>query len=603
MTTRAALAIGIGLALASGCAIVQPADVPTVAPGTVNDAVARDYPGAANVLAGFDVSGERALRDGDGVLYGIELVRGETVTRRLLRVEVALDHPLARRALVTFSRPDCATQIPPRVARGLHLVFTLLDADGKELERSQSPMTVDYYLTESFVAGITSTAVSVRGIASARLLEVIKLLQGDPVLKKLLAEAAAVPFDLRLLFRRDLLLEPAFDQGKTATLAGALAALPNAHELPFDLRLNDSLFVRLSATVVEPHGPTGAVAGIALLRAQQATDPSRQVRLQLLATARGPQSDWQRHGVVCTTGAVDEGVALAFSPDGRWVAMPGARGVVELRDLHAVDPTSTRRLLGADGMVGGLVFLDDSTLLVGRGAAVEVFAIAGDGAELQPAATIKTALPVAAIEMSERRTCFVGSCGSEVQRWEFGSDLARPVMETVCAAEPITGKLGDGSAAMPVYVYPPVAFLVAGADRDRVVVHHGATFAKDSWRDFEHRRVGDGTWERRELAPLAASASPRERWRGSDPPLLMPTGVQKGGGHTQSLDGKARFFAGGVLLLERHGQWLMLGTGHGDSDAIVHGFDPSGRFFAFVAPGLRLLLDVERVVPSQDGKR
>ncbi len=44
----------------------------------------------------------------------------------------------------------------------------------------------------------------------------------------------------------------------------------------------------------------------------------------------------------------------------------------------------------------------------------------------------------------------------------------------------------------------------------------------------------------------------------------------------------------------------MLGTGDGDSDAIVHGFDPSGRFVAFVARGLRLLLDVERVVPSQD---
>ena len=82
----------------------------------------------------------------------------------------------------------------------------------------------------------------------------------------------------------------------------------------------------------------------------------------------------------------------------------------------------------------------------------------------------------------------------------------------------------------------------------------------------------------------------------------MPTGVLKGACWSQSRDGKSKFFAGDALLLERHGQSLVLGTGDGDSDAIVHGFDPSGRFVAFVASGLRLLLDVERVVPSQDAE-
>jgi hypothetical protein len=39
-----------------------------------------------------------------------------------------------------------------------------------------------------------------------------------------------------------------------------------------------------------------------------------------------------------------------------------------------------------------------------------------------------------------------------------------------------------------------------------------------------------------------------------------------------------------------------LGLGHRNPVQIVHGFDPSGRFAAFVSPGYRLLIDCERAI-------
>ena len=39
-----------------------------------------------------------------------------------------------------------------------------------------------------------------------------------------------------------------------------------------------------------------------------------------------------------------------------------------------------------------------------------------------------------------------------------------------------------------------------------------------------------------------------------------------------------------------------LGLGHRNPGQIVHGFDPSGRFAAFVSPGYRLLIDCERAI-------
>jgi hypothetical protein len=359
------------------------------------------------------------------------------------------------------------------------------------------------------------------------------------------------------------------------------------------------------------------VAGIVLLRAQQAEDVTRQVRLQLLACARGAASEWQRSGMLATCGAVDEGVALAFSPDGRWVAMPGERGLVELRDLRAADPTVPRLLRGSpqrtkvgvvdgatqqDGVsetVGDIAFLDATTLLVAGPKMVAVFDVAdleATGGTLEPVATVATKRRVLALEIASQRTCFVGLPGGEVQRWTFGVEQGEPTIEPVCAAESVTARLDNGTD-LPVFLHPPLGFLVAGGDRDRCVARRGALADPNAGRDLEYVRDAAGVWHQHELPPLPPGATPRERWRGASGVLHGKDGVLKGGGLSGPLRSEHKLLAGERVTLHGGPQGSRkLGIGHSNPGQIVHGFDPSGRFAAFVSPGYRLLIDCERAI-------
>jgi hypothetical protein len=471
----------------------------------------------------------------------------------------------------------------------------------------------DFLLEQSFtdcLQGAGQADSAAIAIAAWRLVQVVNLLNNDPTLKRLLAEVATIPFDLRLLWRRELMLVPYFERGVAAPQSGegVLAeALAPRYELPFDLLLNDSVIVRLSATVVPPQGPSGAAGGIVMLRAQQAEDVSRQVRLQLLACKRGASSDWQRAGLHVRCGAVDEGVALAFSPDGRWVAMPGELGVVELRDLQSPDPTSTRSLCGSRAKVRDLAFLDTATLLVACGSAVEAFDLTVVGAldaKLAPVATVATPATVAALELAPQRACFVGLGDGAVQRWAFVGNLGTPQIEPVCDGDKVGVQMAIDSE--PLEFMPPPGFLVSGDDRDRVVVGQGLWIAAESRgqtsvgtgsKDFEYVRDAAGVWHKRELSPLSPSATQRERWRGTNGIERGMAGVFKGGGFSETLRGDLKLFAGATVMLMggTHGV-KVLGDGHHSNGQIVHGFDPSGRFAAFVSPGYRLLIDCERAV-------
>jgi hypothetical protein len=571
---------------------VSPADVPAAAAAAFTPEAATKWPGAAAILPGIDVAGERELRPGDRVLYGIELARGDRIVRKLLRIEVVRGTPAHDLGTLTFHGTEALriAPVPARVARLVELEFTLFEADGRELQRSRSDATADYFLEESFVAGIVAARsgdVRTASIASARLLQIVRLLQQDTILKQLLAEVASIPFDLRLLFRRDITLVPDFANGAAATCDARdpfSRALGVRFDLPFDLLLNDSAFVRLSATVTDPRGPTGAAAGIVLLRAQQASDPTRQVRLYLLACARGERTEWQRSGVLTRCGSIDEGVALAFAPDGRFVATPGARGEVELRDLRLPDPTVPVLLAGARDPVGALAFLDDAHLLVGRGARVELFAVGGEGAKLSPVATLATERTVSAIEVAGARTCFVAFPGGEVQRWTFAADGSRPAIEEVRAANVEEATLGDGPP-MPYYEAQAPGALLAGDERDRVVfAWHGD--------DSEFVRGDDGTWRATALAPLADGIARLARWRRGPAPMFESIGY--GGGFVTSHEGGARAFGGSNLLLITRDKTWSIGRGAFDPRSIVHGFSPGGRCYVFVSPGYRVFVDPTR---------
>jgi hypothetical protein len=109
----------LACALLAGCAVVGVEDVPPAAAAAANVAVARDFPGAARVLQGFELAGERALRHGDRVLYGVELARGDVVTRNLLQIEVVAE-TVTPEGTLRFESAD-KRFIPARVVRQVAL--------------------------------------------------------------------------------------------------------------------------------------------------------------------------------------------------------------------------------------------------------------------------------------------------------------------------------------------------------------------------------------------------------------------------------------------------------------------------------------------------
>jgi hypothetical protein len=372
--------------------------------------------------------------------------------------------------------------------------------------------------------------------------------------------------------------------------AGWTERLGPHFELPFDLLLNDSVFVRLSATVIAPRGPTGTAAGIVGLHAQQATDPSRRIRLQLLACARGPQNEWQQHGMLARCGWTDEGCALAFAPTGGRMVTPGALGRAELRDLGRADPNSAAVLSGAPAPVADLAFVDADTVLVARGSAIEVFAVAGvePGQVLAPVATVPLPRRPVALLAANGRACFVGCLGGEVLHLMFAEGEALPRLETVRPALATTAKIGAAPAA-PVALDPGRDFLRTAGDGGVDVQWYAET--------ARYRRSSAGTW-RKEAVDAESSA--------------RPGFLSKRGGRIDGLDGVSAGQGGSVKEPGADTFRPMMSicwgnSGHSpghmfpcddDLEAITHGFDPSGRFYAYVEPGYRLLVDVDRLRAS-----
>lgn len=609
---------GVGCVLFAACAALRPEDVPepaaaTAAAATANDAErAARFPGAAGLLRGFDFAGERQLRDGDTLLFGVTVHDAAATKRWLLRLVVERDDPELKTALATMRRLTDQRVVMQRPTRELVVALQLFDGDGRELAQSRL-QTMDLVLESSFVAAVQALR---RGdqdqevVVRTQLAEIAGLLANDPVLNRLLAEVASVPLDLRLLWRRELSLQVYCDKATEVVGAGALAVpTPARFDLPFDLFLNDSLLVRLSVAVAEPHGPTAAVAGIVRLLAQQADRPERQLTMELLAAARGPRSELVANGATAFLGIADEGFGLAFSPDGRWLAMPGPLGTVELRDLPQDDPSVPCRLLGAFQSVGALHFLDDRTLLVARGHAIERFDCtnARVGGELRPVATIAGGEaergPVLAIEPAGDGAVFVGWPAALVERWTFDGTLVPTQRELVRPATIETMEMSvGGGPRQPVAVrpHPHCGWLLGGGDRDRCLVRRwekggNGAFVYASWR-----RDADGTWSERTLPPMPRTPARSGLWRafGADgapvagwvPAPAVADEVAFGDAVARPRRGMGHADVAEQVRLT-FGETRRLGTPYG-GNWFVHGFSPDGRFYAYCGAGHRVLAKV-----------
>ena len=599
---------GFGCGLLAACSALRPEDVPepaaaTAAAATTNDAErAQRFPGAEALLRGLDFAGERQLRDGDTLLFGVTVHDTAATKRWLLRLVVERDDPELKTTLATMRRFADQRVVMQRPTRELVVALQLFDGDGRELAQSRL-QTMDLVLESSFVAAVQALR---RGdqdqevVVRTQLAEIARLLANDPVLKRLLAEVASVPLDLRLLWRRELSLQVYCDKATEVVGAGALAVpTPARFDLPFDLFLNDSLLVRLSAAVAEPHGPTAAVGGIVRLLAQQADRPDRQLTLELLAAARGPRSEFAAHGAAAFLGTSDEGVGLAFSPDGHWLALPGPLGTVELRDLRLEDPSVPCRLLGAFAPVGALHFLDARTLLVARGSSLECFdctnARAGD--ELQPAATIVGGAAergrVLAIEPAGDRAVFVGWAGAEVERWTFAEGLEPVQREPVRPAtvETMAMQLASGvQTEVRMRNHSVFGWLLGGPDADRCLVRWQPASKKPAV-DAAWRREANGTWTEQVLPALEAERelARSDRRRVATVAVTFDE-VAFGTMLARPRQGSAHAAVAGVVSLTTVGTRL-LGTCHSKSE-FVHGFSPDGRFYAYCAAGHRVLAKV-----------
>jgi hypothetical protein len=505
-----------------------------------------------------------------------------------------------------------------RPTRDLVVALQLFDGDGRELAQSRLK-TMDLVLESSFVAAVQALR---RGdqdqevVVRAQLAEIASLLANDPVLKRLLAEVASVPLDLRLLWRRELSLQVYCDKATEVVGAGALAApTPARFDLPFDLFLNDSLLVRLSVAVAEPHGPTAAVAGIVQLLAQQADRPERRLTMELLAAARGPRSELVANGATAFLGIADEGYGLAYSPDGRWLALPGPRGTVELRDLRQDDPSVPCRLLGDFAAVHALHFLDASTLLVARGNTIERFDCtnAKVGGELRPLATIAGGEaergPVLAIEPAGDGAVFVGWPAALVERWTFDGALVPTQRELVRPATIETAEMSVGGGPkqqVAVRPAPSCGWLLGGSDRDRCLVRRRQQGADDAFVYASWRREADGTWSERTSPPMPRAPARSGLWRafGADgapvagwvPDPAVADEVAFGDAVARPRRGLGHADVGERLRLT-FGGTRCLGTPYG-GDWFVHGFSPDGRFYAYCAGGHRVLAKVAPVSAS-----
>lgn len=578
--------------LAVGCASLQPEDAAPAEALQVDPAIVMHFPGAKAIADGIDRSGERELRDEDRLLLGVEVVLGEVVERHLLEVIVHRQKLGTDTRVATFtdtgSDQGRPLSIPQRHSRVLDLEFVLRTPEGKETQRTSLSGVPEFVLDESFVPAIQSSREqqpATFAVAVLRLVLVAQMLSDDPILQSLLQHAATVPLDISLLWRRELRLMPYFEQGRAKN--DELAA----YELPFDLFLNDSLLVRLVATVTEPHGAAGVLGGILGLRAQDARHPDRHLRVQVLGASRGPFSDWQRDGVFAAYGYADEGVGLAFSPDGRLVAMPGAGDDVELRDLTTADPSVATKI-ACLGRTVDLAYLDDDTLLVATEHHVQVFDVTDRNTPRLLATHEVPGADLCALEAVAADTLFVGRHGFGIARWRFATDRsAAPERQEVQAVqrETSTGHstAADGTVTPAKVTWtriPKVGWLL-GVDADHVLARSDKT--ETDWRYSR-----DGAWLPSDLERVAEPASRRRRL----PETLAREffdRVTKGIPIVRSSVTGVHAFGAGPISLTGEGGTRMLNTSVSFRN-FCHGFSADGRYYVHVAPGYRVFVDVER---------
>jgi hypothetical protein len=303
---------------------------------------------------------------------------------------------------------------------------------------------------------------------------------------------------------------------------------------------------------------------------------------------------------VCASyGYDDEGNGLAFSPDGRFVAMPGSGDDVAVHDLTAADP-SLARTFPCVGRPQDLAFLDDTTLVVASQHHVALFDVTGgvttDGAPLELAVCGVPDASVCAIEVAAADTLFVGSQGAGIERWRFAADRTEPPQREqvqLMRSSQWTGTQTSGDGVVTAITgtmvrTPPLGWLLA--------VDAEAVLARSVDDEVEWRRTADGSWTKRELERIKKPTA-RTRRLPETPTSHMFDRTTKGMPAVRSsLTGVHAYGGGPVSLTDSHGTRIL--NRCAGFENYCHGFSPDGRYYAYVAAGYRALVDTERFLQA-----
>jgi hypothetical protein len=183
-----------------------------------------------------------------------------------------------------------------------------------------------------------------------------------------------------------------------------------------------------------------------------------------------------------------------------------------------------------------------------------------------------------ALEVGPLRTCWLGALGGAVERWTFAADpRAAPVVEQARGATP------------PLVAPTTPGWLLAGPTADEVVV-----FDASGTKATRCRRRSDGTWEAT-TAPVERAESRRAR-AGLPAAGELFDEVAKGLAFARPRQGGGHAFASEAMVSVTGPDGThVLGRGFARSERVVHGYDPTGRFYAYVANGYRLLVDTTRL--------
>ncbi len=297
----------LGLAACSATPSIGEKWFETAAPPVVS-AAATDFPGAAEILAGFDTPGKASdFARGDRALYGIELVRGDEVERWLMKFEITepllrdeKGDALLRMQQLTVKPKDEESRTRTVISRLAGMHVSRFEADGTQLGESDLRVPRDG-LSRGIAAGCAlwenehagkdgpGDPIETTCETLASMLDLFRLVQDDELLSSVLWKVVRAPSLWSVVTSMGVTVSVEFhlDASKVVATPSPLGGI--VHRFPMTIYANDEPALLLFADVTDPASPLNVGGGTLALTGTLPGDDSVHFSMRLLAARRGPR--------------------------------------------------------------------------------------------------------------------------------------------------------------------------------------------------------------------------------------------------------------------------------------------------------------------------